>query len=156
MHIAFSLIIFYWLVLLFDRLTKGKFDLPSKIGNAPFIEWLGKQFRAYYFPDDLKTSYNSWREGIESVIEHLLFLLLDSFPKRLKDSKKNLEEFKKKLEEAKQSKNPKPVSNSETETDPNQQKKLEQALLNGGDFWRVLYLTNEEDWTLDKIESKKR
>ncbi|OYQ61808.1 hypothetical protein B9G53_25545 [Pseudanabaena sp. SR411] len=136
--ITFSLIptfMFYWLVLFF---TDNKLAIELKVGYPPFIKWLGEKVEAYYFPNNLKTSYKSWREGIESVIEHLLFLLLDGFPKRLKDSKKNLEKFK-------QSKNPKPATNPTPETDPYQQKKFEQALLNGCDFWRVLYLTNDEE-----------
>jgi WD40 repeat protein/predicted KAP-like P-loop ATPase len=131
-------LILFLFVLFFDLLTKEKFDLESKIRNHPTIGLLVEQFRAYYFPDNLKTSYKSWHEGIESVIEHLLFLLLEGFPKRLKASKKNLEKFK-------QSKNPKPSTNSTPETNPYQQKEFEQALLNGGDFWRVLYLTNDEE-----------
>ncbi|NMF57285.1 P-loop NTPase fold protein [Pseudanabaena yagii] len=134
--ITFVLIILFLIYALFVDL----FHLASKIGNppSPFIIWLSKQFRAYYSPNNLKKSYDSWNERIESVIEHLLFLLLDSFPKRLKDSKKNLEIVK-------QSKNPKPATNPDPETDPYQQKKFEQTLLNGGDFWRVLYLTNDEE-----------
>jgi predicted nucleic acid-binding Zn-ribbon protein len=151
--------IFYLFVILilylfiFDLPIKDKFAIASStIDNFDFIAWLLKEFRAYYFPDDLKTSYKSWREGIESVIEHLLFLILNGFPKRLKDSKKNLEEVKENLEEVKEnleevkkSKNSIPTTNSDRETDPYQQKKFEQALLNGGDFWRVLYLTNDEE-----------
>ncbi len=131
-------IVFMLLVVLFDRVLSKKLALESKISNSTLSKWLAEQFTAYYLPEELKTSYKSWREGIESVIEHLLFLLLEGFPKRLKDSKKNLEKFK-------QSKNPKPTTNSEPETDPYQQKKFEQALLNGGDFWRVLYLNNDEE-----------
>ena len=132
-------LIFFLFVLCADLLTKEKLDLASKIFNSPFMEWrIDKQITTYYFPNDLTTSYKSWREGIESVIEHLLFLLLEGFPKRLKDSKKNLEKFK-------QSKNPKPETNSDPTTDLYQQKQFEQALLNGGDFWRVLYLTNDEE-----------
>ncbi|WP_271254606.1 P-loop NTPase fold protein [Pseudanabaena sp. Chao 1811] len=143
--------IFYFFVILtlhlfmFNLPIKDKFAIASTIDNFDFIAWLLEEFRAYYFPDDLKTSYKSWRKGIESVIEHLLFLILDGFPKRLKDSKKNLEKFKENLEEVKKSKNPKPATNPTPETDPYQQKKFEQALLNGGDFWRVLYLTNDEE-----------
>ncbi|WP_434685068.1 P-loop NTPase fold protein [Pseudanabaena minima] len=131
-------IVFMLLVVLFDRILSKKLALESKISNSKLSKRLAEQFTAYYLPEELKTSYKSWREGIESVIEHFLFLLLVGFPKRLKDSKKNLEKFK-------QSKNPKPKTNSNPETDPNQHKKFEQALLNGGDFWRVLYLTNDEE-----------
>ena len=137
--IIFVLIILFIIcalfVQLFDHLTNKKFDLASKF---TYSEWIDKQYEAYYFPDNLKTSYKSWRERIESAIEHLLFLILEGFPKRLKDSKKNLEKFK-------QSKNPKPATNSDPATNSYQQKEFEQALLNGGDFWRVLYLTNDEE-----------
>jgi len=125
LHIILFLLIpmlyVYQSVLLLDILIKEKFDLPSKLGNRPFVNRLIEQFRSdfnqlirrifrfsnllvekfrnyyrnYFFPDDLKTSYKSWSEGIESVIEHLLFLMLVGFPKRLKDSKKDLEKFKK-------------------------------------------------------------
>jgi len=130
--------LFYLFATLLDRLTKVKFDLVSKIGNFSYTYWIDREFIVYYFPKNLKTSYKSWREGIESVIEHLLFLVFVGFPKRLKDSKNNLEAVKK-------SKNPKPATNSESETNPYQQKEFEQSLLNGGDFWRVLYLTNDEE-----------
>ncbi|BBC22524.1 P-loop NTPase fold protein [Pseudanabaena sp. ABRG5-3] len=141
------LYLFYWLVrpllyllaTMFDHLATEKLDLKSKIRYFPFIEWLLEQAIAYYFPDYLKViSYNSLREKIESFLEHLLFLILDGFPKRLKDSKKNLEKVKK-------SKSPKSATNFDSETALKQQKEFEQALLNSGDFWRVLYLTNDEE-----------
>lgn len=122
-------------VIPFDRLTKKFFDLASKISNFLFIKWIGEQ-SDYYFSNNLEASYKSWREGIESVLEHLLFLLLEGFPKRLKYSKENLEKIK-------QRKNPKPVT--DPEIDPKQQKEFENALLKGGDFWRVLYLNNDEE-----------
>jgi WD40 repeat protein/sulfur relay (sulfurtransferase) DsrC/TusE family protein len=130
--------IFYLFVILCDHLTSKNFKLERKINNFQFIKSLEEEFRAYYFPKNLKTSYKSWRKGIESVIEHLLFLILDGFPKRLNDNKKNLEKVKK-------VETPKPATNSDPETDRKQQKEFEKALLNGGDFWRVLYLINDEE-----------
>jgi sulfur relay (sulfurtransferase) DsrC/TusE family protein len=155
--IILTLIFYDLFAIPFDRLTNYNFSLIEKIVDSKFNIFLGEQIR-YYFPNDPETSFDSWRKGIESVIEHLLFLLLDGFPKRLKDSKRNLEIFK-------QSKNLKPEANSNPETDPKQQtnpetdpkqqtnpetdpkqqREFEQALLNGGDFWRVLYLTNDEE-----------
>ena len=142
--------LFYLFVSLFDRLTNKKFNLELKIVSPVIlisdkqVKWIRNQ-NIYYFSNNLKTSYKSWREGIESIIEHLLLLILDGFPKRLKDSKKNLEKVKENLKEVKKSENLKPATNSAPETDPYQQKKFEQALLNGVDFWRVLYLTNDEE-----------
>ena len=97
-----------------------------------------KQFYTYYFPQILQTSYKSWRKGIESVIEHLLFLFFVGFPKRLKDSKENLKNFKERQ-------NPKPVLTNEPDIEAIRQEAFEKVLLDKGDFWEVLYLSSDEE-----------
>ncbi|MFN7713856.1 MAG: P-loop NTPase fold protein, partial [Pseudanabaenaceae cyanobacterium] len=144
LHIVIFLItilenIFYYLfVVPLDRITKERFDLISKFNTILFVYFIREQFEAYYFPPDLQTSYKSWRKGIESVIEHLLFLLFIGFSKRLKDSKENLKNFKERQ-------NPKPALTADHDIEAIRQEAFEKVLLDKGDFWEVLYLSSDEE-----------
>ena len=99
-----------------------------------FSDWLQQQFQQYYFPDNLETSDESWLKRAESVLEHTLFLLLVGFPKRFNDR----QQISEKSDSSSTAPRAEPPPNSQA---------FGQALLQGGDFWQVLYLMNEEERT---------
>jgi|GEM_PF-1091328 len=160
LHIVIFLLIilpFYWLLPIFEKLTDktfesfiGKIDETKKtqklhppivraIHELPLhsVLWLKNQFQTYYFPN-LKLSDNPW---IEKVIEHLLFFLFQGFPDRLEARKRELEKSER---DTRFFKEIKLTDNGDSKTDKSQQH-FEEVMLEGGDFWSVIYKTNEEE-----------
>ena len=126
--------------------TRGKNIFSNKfydlLKDRPLINRLEEQWNKYYFPDNLKTSYGSMYQRIQSIIEHLLFLFLVGFPKRLKDRQQYWKSVSSKYLGLETSQ----TSSTSLNTISNQNA-FENALLKGGEAWQAIYLTNEQERT---------
>ncbi|MBD2033609.1 hypothetical protein H6F76_00830 [Leptolyngbya sp. FACHB-321] len=106
-------------------------------------EWLVQQTTNYYFPSDLRPSNGFLPENVELVLEYILFFLFVGFPKRLSDRRQYWQQISK--QSASEPATPQDsAARSELNSDS---RAFSQALREGGDFWQVLYLMNEEERT---------
>ncbi|MBD3883918.1 hypothetical protein IFO70_19360 [Phormidium tenue FACHB-886] len=122
------------IIALLDKLSGENFDLLTKLSNflEPFFDWLVNQFENYYSPSNLRTSFDTWVRRIESILEHVLFLLLVGFPKRLS----NRRQYWQRISSQSAANSPATQSSSELNSVA-----YGEALRKGGNFW----LRNEKE-----------